>query len=100
MQDHPHGNHRWLRLQWAHEHRVCQADGQVVLSDESRFNFCDHDGRIRVKRYAGQRSFPKSVIERRSGRKPGVMVWGAIMVWGDDLICSEVSVISIATVHP
>ncbi|GFX82102.1 transposable element Tcb1 transposase [Trichonephila clavipes] len=40
-------NHR--RLQWAHQHRAWQADWhQVVFSDESRFNFWDHDGRIRV----------------------------------------------------
>ncbi|GFX82100.1 transposable element Tcb2 transposase [Trichonephila clavipes] len=40
-------NHR--RLQWAHEHRAWQADWhQVVFLDESRFNFWDHDGRIRV----------------------------------------------------
>ncbi|PRD31782.1 UNVERIFIED_CONTAM: hypothetical protein NCL1_22525 [Trichonephila clavipes] len=32
-------NHRWLRLQWVHEHIVWQADGhQVIFSDESRFN--------------------------------------------------------------
>ncbi|GFU91862.1 transposable element Tcb2 transposase [Trichonephila clavipes] len=33
-------NHRWLRLQWAHEQRTWQGDWhQVVFSDESRFNF-------------------------------------------------------------
>ncbi|GFU77202.1 transposable element Tcb2 transposase [Trichonephila clavipes] len=32
-------NLRWLRLQWAHEHRAWQADWlQVVFSDESLFN--------------------------------------------------------------
>ncbi|GFX50611.1 transposable element Tcb2 transposase [Trichonephila clavipes] len=32
-------NHRWLRLQWAHELRAWQADWhRVVCSDESRFN--------------------------------------------------------------
>ncbi|GFV36243.1 transposable element Tcb2 transposase [Trichonephila clavipes] len=44
-------NHRWLLLQWAHEHRVWQADLlQVVFSDESRFNVMDHDDRIHVRR--------------------------------------------------
>ncbi|GFV53333.1 transposable element Tcb2 transposase [Trichonephila clavipes] len=34
-------NHRWLRLQWAHERRAWQADRhQVVISDESRFPIC------------------------------------------------------------
>ncbi|GFW15946.1 transposable element Tc1 transposase [Trichonephila clavipes] len=46
-------NYRRLRLQWAHEHRSWQSDWhQVVFSYESRFNFWDHDGRIRVRRYA------------------------------------------------
>ncbi|GFW96598.1 HTH_Tnp_Tc3_2 domain-containing protein [Trichonephila clavipes] len=49
-------NHRRLRLQLAHEHRVWQADWhQVFFSDESRFSLWDHDGRIRVRRYAGER---------------------------------------------
>ncbi|GFW28461.1 transposable element Tc1 transposase [Trichonephila clavipes] len=49
-------NHRRLRLQWAQEHRAWQADWhQVVFSDASRFSLWDHDGRIRVRRYAGER---------------------------------------------
>ncbi|GFV19867.1 hypothetical protein TNCV_480931 [Trichonephila clavipes] len=40
-------NHRRLRLQWAYEHRVWQADWhQAVLVEESRFNLWDHDGHI------------------------------------------------------
>ncbi|GFY25322.1 transposable element Tcb2 transposase [Trichonephila clavipes] len=67
-------NYRRLRLQWAHEHRAWQADWhQVVFSDESSFNLSDHDGRIRVKRYAGEHCLPECVIERHSGLKPGVM---------------------------
>ncbi|GFT97187.1 transposable element Tc1 transposase [Trichonephila clavipes] len=61
-------NHRRLRLQWAHEHRNWQADWhQVVFSDESRFNLCDKNGRIRVRLYAGERGLPECVIERYSG---------------------------------
>lgn len=72
-------NHRRLRLQWADEHRAWRADWQqVVFSDESRFNLWNHDGRIRVRRYAGERCLPQCVVERHSGRTPGVMVWGAI----------------------
>ncbi|GFX04270.1 transposable element Tc1 transposase [Trichonephila clavipes] len=57
-------NHRQLRLQWAHEHRVWQADWhQVVFSDESSFNLLDHDGRIRVRHYAGECCLPECVIE-------------------------------------
>ncbi|GFU89444.1 transposable element Tcb2 transposase [Trichonephila clavipes] len=41
LQDPFTANHRWLRLQWAHERRAWQADWhQVVFLDESRFNFC------------------------------------------------------------
>ncbi|GFS65263.1 transposable element Tcb1 transposase [Trichonephila clavipes] len=68
-------NHRRLRLQWAHEHRAWQAAWpQVVFSDELRFNLGDHDGRIRVRHYVGERCFPECVIERYSAITPGIMV--------------------------
>ncbi|GFW45387.1 uncharacterized protein TNCV_4734941 [Trichonephila clavipes] len=41
-------------------------------------NLWEHDGRIRVRHYAGDRCLPECVIERHSGLTPGVMVWGAI----------------------
>ncbi|GFX09750.1 transposable element Tcb2 transposase [Trichonephila clavipes] len=76
-------NHRWLRLQWAHVHRAWQTDWhQVVFSDESRFNLWNHDGRIRVRRYAGERCLPDYVIERYSDLTLGVKVWGAISYHG------------------
>ncbi|GFV62396.1 transposable element Tcb1 transposase [Trichonephila clavipes] len=76
-------NHRHLRLQWTNVHRSWRADWQqVVFSDESRFNLWHHDGRIRVRRYAGERHIPECIIERHSGRTPGVMVWGAIAYHG------------------
>nr|XP_042910796.1 uncharacterized protein LOC107441252 [Parasteatoda tepidariorum] len=76
-------DHRRLRRQWALEHRDWRADWhQVVFSDESRFNLWTHDGRVRVRRYAGQRCLPECIIERHSGRTPGVMVWGAISYHG------------------
>ncbi|GFW54668.1 transposable element Tc1 transposase [Trichonephila clavipes] len=72
-------NHRWLRLQWAHEHRAWQADWhQFALSDESRFNLWDHEGRIRVRHCVGEHCLPECVIERHSSLTPRVMVWGAI----------------------
>ncbi|GFV32039.1 transposable element Tcb2 transposase [Trichonephila clavipes] len=40
---------------------------------ESRFSLWEHDGRIRVRRYAGEHCLPESVIERHSGLTPGVM---------------------------
>ncbi|GFX49327.1 transposable element Tc1 transposase [Trichonephila clavipes] len=70
-------NHRRLRLHWANVHRSWLADWQqVVFSDKSRFNLWHHDGRIRVRLYAGERRIPEGIIERRNGRTPGVMVWG------------------------
>ncbi|GFX92860.1 transposable element Tcb2 transposase [Trichonephila clavipes] len=67
-------NHRRLRLQWANVHRSWRADWQqIVFSDESRFNLWYHDGRIRVRRYAGEPHIPECIIERHSGRTPGVM---------------------------
>ncbi|GFV49335.1 transposable element Tcb2 transposase [Trichonephila clavipes] len=72
-------NHRRLRLQWANVHRSWRADWQqVVFSDKSRFNLWHHDGRIRVRLYAGERRIPECIIERHSERTPGVMVWGAV----------------------
>ncbi|GFV74490.1 hypothetical protein TNCV_5129321 [Trichonephila clavipes] len=37
-----------------------------------------HDGRIRVRCYAGERCLPECVIERHNDLTPGVVVWGAI----------------------
>ncbi|GFW05902.1 transposable element Tcb2 transposase [Trichonephila clavipes] len=78
-------NRRRLHLQWAHEHKVWQDDWhQVVFSDDSCFNLWDHDGCIRVRRYAGERFSPECVIDmspiedvwdlvgRRLARDPGL----------------------------
>ncbi|GFU98540.1 transposable element Tc1 transposase [Trichonephila clavipes] len=60
-------NHRHLRLQWANVHRSWHADWQqVVFSDESCFNLWHHDGRIRVRRYAGEWHIPECIIKRHS----------------------------------
>ncbi|GFW80938.1 transposable element Tc1 transposase [Trichonephila clavipes] len=45
------------------------------MSYKSRFSLWDHDGRIRVRRSAGERCLPECVIERNGGLTPGVMVW-------------------------
>ncbi|GFT92600.1 transposable element Tc1 transposase [Trichonephila clavipes] len=77
-------NHHRLRLQWANVHRSWRANWQyVVFSDKSRFNLWHHDGRTRVRRYdAGERHIPECIIERHSGRTPGVTVWGATTCHG------------------
>ncbi|GFT93181.1 cubilin [Trichonephila clavipes] len=51
---------------------------KLIGSKLSRFNLWDHDGRIRVRRYAAERFFLECVIEQHSGLTPEVMVWGAI----------------------
>ncbi|GFY36239.1 transposable element Tcb2 transposase [Trichonephila clavipes] len=40
---------------------------------ESRFNLWEHDDRIRVRRYAGERCLPLCVVKRHSGLTSGVM---------------------------
>ncbi|GFT36102.1 transposable element Tcb2 transposase [Trichonephila clavipes] len=76
-------NHQQLHLQWAFEHRAWQADWhQVVFSDESCFNLWDHDGGIRVRRYADEPCLPECAFERRRSLTPLVMVWGAISYHG------------------
>ncbi|GFT10412.1 transposable element Tc1 transposase [Trichonephila clavipes] len=54
----------------------------IAKEDDAHINLGDHDGRIRVRRYAGERCLPDCVIERHSGLTPGVMVWGAILYHG------------------
>ena len=89
-------NHRRLRLQWTNQHRDWRADWRhVVFFDESRFNLWYHDGRIRVRRYAGERHLPECIIERHSGRTPGVMVWGAIAYHGRSQLLRIVGNLSI-----
>ena len=50
----------------------------VMFSDESRFNMSYNDGRIRVRRYAGERNLRACILQRQRGPTPIVMVWGAI----------------------
>ncbi|GFV81983.1 uncharacterized protein TNCV_3151811 [Trichonephila clavipes] len=55
---------------------------QVVFSDELRFNLWDHDGRIRVRRYAGECCLPECIIERHSGLTPKLLIRGVISYHG------------------
>ena len=67
----------------SNKHKARQAHWhQLVFSNKPRFNLRDHYDRVRVREYAGQRCLPECVIERRKGRTPGVMVWGAISYHG------------------
>ncbi|GFV30534.1 transposable element Tcb2 transposase [Trichonephila clavipes] len=46
----------------------------AFIQNESRFNLWNHDGRISVRRYAGEHCLPECVIERHSGLTTGVML--------------------------
>ena len=89
-------NHWRLSLQLDHKHTAWQADWhQVVFSDESLFNLWDHDGSVRVRRYAGQCCLPELAMERHSCRTSGDIVWGRFRVMHFP-ICYELRVISLA----
>ncbi|GFW55424.1 uncharacterized protein TNCV_118081 [Trichonephila clavipes] len=66
-------NWQWMRKGNVNERRLTPAS-----HDESRSNLWGQDGRIHVRRYAGERCLPKCVIERHSDLTPGVMVWRVI----------------------
>ena len=73
-------NHQHLRLQWAREHRNWRTEWRdVVFSYESRFNISYNDGRIRVRRNAGERNLRACILQQHRGPTPSVMVWAAIV---------------------
>lgn len=47
-----------------------------MSSDESRFNFVNHDGRILVCRYSGERYLERFTAECHTGPTLCVLVWG------------------------
>ena len=90
-------NHRSLRLQRAHEHRVWQVDWHnVVFSDESRYNLWDQDGFVFYRGCAGRRCLPDAISNNIVAEL--LEVWfGARFHIMDDPICHELRVISMAT---
>ncbi|GFV70678.1 transposable element Tc1 transposase [Trichonephila clavipes] len=72
---------RKLTARWSTATGVLMSASSIRRYD-SRFNLWDHDGRIRVRRYADERCLPECVIERHSGLTPGFMVLGAISYHG------------------
>ena len=72
-------DHQRLRLQWACERRHWRSEWRnVVFSDEFRFNMSYNDGRILVRRYAGERNLRACILQRHRGPTPTVMVWSAV----------------------
>ncbi|GFX13873.1 transposable element Tcb2 transposase [Trichonephila clavipes] len=55
-----------VRSKWTDEHQTTRKTGHGRRKG-------DHDGRIRVRYYAGERCLPKCVTERHGGLTPGVM---------------------------
>ncbi|GFU78288.1 transposable element Tcb2 transposase [Trichonephila clavipes] len=58
----------WTAAEW----------NQVVLSDESRFNFSSDDNRVRVWRPRGERLNLAFALQRHTTPTAGVMVWSGI----------------------
>ena len=56
-------DHQRLRLQWARERRHWRAEWRnVVFSAEYRFLISYNDGRIRARRYAGERKLRACIL--------------------------------------
>ncbi|GFU42750.1 transposable element Tc1 transposase [Trichonephila clavipes] len=69
----------------------CKQIGTKLSFQMNPASVCgDHNGRIRVRRYAGKCCLSECIIERHSDLTPGVMVWGAISNHGQsDLLRIE-----------
>ena len=49
-----------------------------MLSDESRFNMSYNDGRMYVRRYAGERNLRACILQQHIEPKTNAKDWGAI----------------------
>lgn len=65
------------RLKWAQEHITWTQDmwNSVIFSDESKFKLHVGDGRVLVRRKAGER-LSEECLRRIPPKSEGVMVWG------------------------
>ncbi|GFS79171.1 transposable element Tcb2 transposase [Trichonephila clavipes] len=72
--------HRLLLLEWCRARRnLTAADwNQVVLSDESKFNFSSDDNRVRGWSLRGERLNPAFASQRHTAPTAGMMIWGVI----------------------
>ena len=68
-------DHQCLRLQWARECRHWRSEWRnLVFSVESRFNMSYNDGRIHVRRYAGERNLSACILQWHRGPTTSIMV--------------------------
>lgn len=76
--------HKRDRLAWARQYRnlTVQHWQHVIFGDESRFLLYPVDGRLRVRRRAGERLMDDCVQPRVAGGGGSVHVWGAICADG------------------
>lgn len=75
--------HKRARLEWCRVRRNWTEEwDQIIFSDESRFCLWRNDGRIRVRRFRGERRNLRLAFRRLIGVTPGIMVWGAICIGG------------------
>lgn len=76
--------HRQTRRHWTEAHRNWQLGHwrHCVFVDESRFTLYIRDGRVRVRRSAGERLIDACIVQHHGNRVPSVSIWGAIHFGG------------------
>ena len=81
--------HKQLRLDFAREHQdwTWVDWSLVIFTDESRFTLYRNDGRTYVRRRVGEALLPECIASTvKFGGGGGVMVWGALIARGPDLL--------------
>ncbi|GFY22295.1 transposable element Tcb2 transposase [Trichonephila clavipes] len=71
---------RGVRLKWYREHgnRTVSDWGNVMFTDESRFDLEPDDKRIRIWRKQGTRNQPQNITQHHAFRGRSIMVWAGI----------------------
>ena len=77
-------SHKKARLEFARSHKDWRAEqwSQVIFSDESRFLLHRIDGRVYVRRMAGEEFMEDCVQPTVKHGGGGIMVWGCINAKG------------------
>ena len=72
--------HKTIRLNWAKEHNDWSVDDwyRVIWSDESKFNLFGSDGRVYVRRKAGEDFLPECIQQTMKFGGGNVMMWGCV----------------------
>ena len=77
-------SHKKARLEFARSHKDWRAEqwSQVIFSDESRFLLHRNDGRVYVRRMAGEEFMEDCVQPTMKHGGGGIIVWGCINAKG------------------